>query len=128
MCGICGARTHGQNRPTLIARMLGQLQHRGPDDEGQWHGETVSLGHRRLSIMDLSPAGHQPIVSEDGRLIATVNGEIYNYPALRAELEARGARFMSNSDSEVVIHAYREYGADAFHRFDGMFEIGRAHV
>ncbi|MBO6639969.1 MAG: asparagine synthase (glutamine-hydrolyzing) [Roseitalea sp.] len=124
MCGICGARTHGQNRPTLIARMLGQLQHRGPDDEGQWHGETVSLGHRRLSIMDLSPAGHQPIVSEDGRLIATVNGEIYNYPALRAELEARGARFMSNSDSEVVIHAYREYGADAFHRFDGMFALG----
>jgi len=124
MCGICGARTRGQNRPTLIARMLGQLQHRGPDDEGQWHGETVSLGHRRLSIMDLSPAGHQPIVSEDGRLIATVNGEIYNYPALRAELEARGAKFMSNSDSEVVIHAYRAYGTDAFHRFDGMFALG----
>jgi asparagine synthase (glutamine-hydrolysing) len=101
--------------------MLPRLAHRGPDDEGLWSRHNVALGHRRLSIVDLSAAGHQPMVSAEGSLASVVNGEIYNYPDLRAELERTGASFRSHSDSEVVLHAYRAYGTAAFAKLNGMF-------
>jgi asparagine synthase (glutamine-hydrolysing) len=104
--------------------MLERLTHRGPDDEGTWQTQGVAFGHRRLAIVDLSEDGHQPMTTADGALTAVVNGEIYNYPELRRELESAGARFRSHCDSEVVLHAYRSAGAASFGRFNGMFAFG----
>jgi asparagine synthase (glutamine-hydrolysing) len=120
MCGICGCAGVEDN-PRRVAAMLERLAHRGPDDEGFWHSPELALGHRRLSIMDLSADGHQPMTTADGALTAVVNGEIYNYPQLRQKLEEGGARFRSRCDSEVVLHAYRAYGTASFGRFNGMF-------
>lgn len=123
MCGICG--TYGvADADTRVARMLSILRHRGPDDEGTYVNGPVTLGHRRLSIVDLSANGHQPLVTDDQRLAAVVNGEIYNYPELRRELEAEGANFQSSSDSEIVLHGYRAWGTASFERFNGMFAFG----
>ena len=121
MCGICGAIDSGGAAATATARMLLQMHHRGPDDEGTWSHGPVSFGHRRLSILDLSHAGHQPMITADGALALVANGEIYNYPELRRELEEGGSRFQSECDSEVILHAYRAFGTDAFRRFNGMF-------
>ncbi len=121
MCGICGVVDPHGNAAAATARMLAQMHHRGPDDEGTWSHGQVSFGHRRLAILDLSPAGHQPMVSKDGTLALVANGEIYNYPDLRRELEERGAAFSSDCDSEVLLHAYRAYGKDAFEGLNGMF-------
>lgn len=121
MCGICGVVDPHGNAATATARMLAQMHHRGPDDEGTWSHDQVTFGHRRLAILDLSPAGHQPMVSKDGTLALVANGEIYNYPELRRELEERGAVFASDCDSEVLLHAYRAYGEGAFERLNGMF-------
>src|SRR2546423_6378243 len=109
MCGICGCAGVKDN-PERVAAMLGCLAHRGPDDQGIWHNQGLTLGHRRLAIVDLSKDGHQPMTTADGALTAVVNGEIYNYPDLRHELEVDGAIFRSHSDSEVVLHAYRASG------------------
>lgn len=124
MCGICGVVGRPDER--LIKNMLARIAHRGPDDEGVYIAETssedrVGLGHRRLSIIDLSTAGHEPMSDSDGRLWLTFNGEIYNFKELRRELEGLGHRFKSNSDSEVVIYAYLEWGRDCLTRFNGMF-------
>src|SRR3954463_9024913 len=121
MCGIAGI-IDGGNRETL-ERMAGVQAHRGPDDQGvQWFaGRSAGLAHRRLSILDLSPAGHQPMANATGRRWITFNGEIYNYRELRAELAQSGHRFNSNSDTEVILAAYDEWGAVCVNRFNGMF-------
>ena len=110
--------------------MCATIAHRGPDDAGmQIHRDAgpsarVGLGHQRLSIIDLSPAGRQPMSNEDGTIWLTYNGEIYNYKDLRRELEGKGHRFRSDSDTEVVIHLYEEEGIEAVKRFNGMFAFG----
>jgi asparagine synthase (glutamine-hydrolysing) len=103
--------------------MLARLAHRGPDDAGVWSDERagVLLGHRRLAVIDVSPLGHQPMVSDDGRMAIVFNGEIYNYLELRRELEQRGVRFASNSDTEVLLYGYREWGERVVDRLVGMY-------
>ena len=123
MCGICGALAFDPaNRidPHLVKRMADTIRHRGPDDEGLHVGGQVVLGHRRLSIIDLS-RGHQPIGNEDGSVQIVFNGEIYNFQELRQDLLARGHRFQTGSDTEVIVHLYEEYGVDCLPRLRGMF-------
>jgi asparagine synthase (glutamine-hydrolysing) len=127
MCGIVGVFSHnptaaGQNGWVAAATEL--MKRRGPDDEGCWHDHHVSLGFRRLSILDLSAAGHQPMLTSDGRAAIVFNGEIYNFQALRQQLEREGVRFRSSSDTEVVLYALRQWGSAALARFDGMFALG----
>ncbi len=106
-----------------MKRMLSQMQRRGPDGSGEWYGleGTVGLGHRRLSIIDLSEAAAQPMASDDGQVVVTFNGEIYNYRELRAELEARGRHFRSRSDTEVLLHLYQLNGREMLRKLRGMF-------
>src|SRR5207248_2002861 len=99
------------------------IAHRGPDDSGHWISGNVGLGHRRLSIIDLSPAGHQPMASDDGTLWITYNGECYNYAELAAGLRRRGHRFRSHSDTEVILRLYQEHGARFLDEIDGMFAL-----
>lgn len=127
MCGIAGfllAAPTSQRPADVIHRMTAVLEHRGPDDDGVWldMGTGVALGHRRLSILDLSPAGHQPMVSAGGRYVAAFNGEIYNFLDLRRELQRRGCQFVGHSDTEVLLTAVEEWGLrPAVERFNGMF-------
>ncbi len=122
MCGICGI--HGPDASAeAVATMLSHMEHRGPDGEGSWEMPGIVLGHRRLAIVDLSERGRQPMVSADGRIAISVNGEIYNYAELRRELERHGHVFVSDCDSETVIHAWWQWGEDSFRRFNGMFAI-----
>src|SRR5262249_21705408 len=104
------------------------LQHRGPDDAGIEHfpngAHHAWLGHRRLSILDLSPAGHQPMSDESGRYWIVFNGEIYNFKGVRQSLEGRGYRFRSTCDTEILIYAYRQWGAECLERLNGMFAFG----
>ena len=118
MCGICG---FNWNDEKLVSRMADEIRHRGPDQHGVYCCDSVSLGHRRLSIIDLSEHGRQPMFNEDGSVCLVFNGEIYNFADLREELEARGHRFDGHSDSEVIVHAYEEYGTEALHKLRGMF-------
>ena len=106
-----------------LPKAVATLEHRGPDDSGMWIGENVGLGHTRLSILDLSPGGHQPMLTPDGRFAMVFNGEVYNFRALRTELEAAGYSFHSSSDTEVVLAAFAHWGIDAVQRFIGMFAI-----
>jgi asparagine synthase (glutamine-hydrolysing) len=125
MCGICGIfefERRDQIPKELVHRMSDTIIHRGPDDEGLYAGPGVGLGFRRLSIIDVS-GGHQPIANEDESLWVMLNGEIYNYPELRQELEARGHRFSTHSDTETIVHLYEEYGENCFRRLRGMFAI-----
>jgi asparagine synthase (glutamine-hydrolysing) len=103
--------------------MTDAIAHRGPDGEGHWIEGNVGIGHRRLAILDLSPAGHQPMVSADHRYLLSYNGEVYNFRELRSELEAKGYWFRSKTDSEVVLNAVAEWGVKAFNRFNGMFAL-----
>ena len=121
MCGICG--TAGFVDRDLLERMTDIIAYRGPDDSGVYVSQEarVGLGNRRLSIIDLSHAGHMPMSNEDGRLWITYNGEIYNFRELRRELEGRGHRFRSNTDTEVLIHGYEEWGVDVLPKLNGMF-------
>jgi asparagine synthase (glutamine-hydrolysing) len=122
MCGICGIvnlRNESISEDALW-RMTHRLEHRGPDDLGIEVFENVGLGHTRLSIIDLSPAGHQPMSNADRSVWITYNGELYNYQALRAELAGR-YQFRSQSDTEVIIHAYEAWGDDCVKRFNGIF-------
>lgn len=127
MCGIAGLI--GINPAASIKEMLAKIEHRGRDDEGVWTSEAIDdegrracLGHRRLSIIDPSPAGHQPMLSMDGRFILTFNGEIYNYRELREELLSRGHRFRTDTDTEVLLAAFAEWGAEeCLSRLNGMF-------
>jgi len=125
MCGVAGIiNISGEPvSPVVLKRMTDAIAHRGPDGEGQWIEGNVGLGHRRLSIIDLSPAGHQPMISVDHRYVLSYNGEIYNFKELRAELEAIGYWFRSKTDSEVVLYALSEWGYRAFDRFNGMFGL-----
>jgi len=146
MCGICGEIDFSNEniRPGPIQRMCEVLTHRGPDDEGMvflrgdrvyeakshfpadvgGRGFEVGLGHRRLSIIDLSEAAHQPMANEDGQIWVVYNGEIYNYQGLREQLEKKGHVFKSRSDTEVILHAYEEWGVECLNRFRGMFAFG----
>lgn len=107
--------------PELIQGMCDLIAHRGPDGDGVWTNGSVGLGHRRLAIIDLSPAGRQPMTTADGDLVITFNGEIYNFRELRRDLETRGYRFRSRTDTEVILAAYREWGVECLARFRGMF-------
>src|SRR5579863_9493857 len=125
MCGIAGivVAPGGALPDETIARaMTDAITHRGPDDDGIYRDDQAMLGVRRLSIIDLA-GGHQPVHNEDGSVQAVCNGEIYNYRELRGELEARGHGFSTSSDTEVIVHAYEEWGDDAFAHLDGMFGI-----
>jgi asparagine synthase (glutamine-hydrolysing) len=126
MCGICGILVYrGDGGVDLedVVRLRDAQSHRGPDDEGAWisEGREVGLGHRRLSIIDLSAHGHQPMVTRDGRLHVVFNGEIYNFRALRRELEDAGFVFDSDSDTEVILHGWRAWGLGLLDRLRGMF-------
>ena len=125
MCGVTGLiNLNGDSvSPVILKKMTDAIVHRGPDGEGQWVEGNVGLGHRRLAIIDLSPAGHQPMISADHRWVLSYNGEIYNYRELRAELEAEGFCFRSQTDSEVVLYALVLWGTDALLRFNGMFAL-----
>src|SRR6185503_5769747 len=118
MCGICGFNWSDER---LIEQMKARLVHRGPDDHGSHVAEGISLGHRRLTIIDLSEAGRQPLSNEDGTVWITFNGEIYNHLELRSRLEAKGHVFRSRSDTEAIVHAYEEYGLDFPRHLTGMF-------
>jgi asparagine synthase (glutamine-hydrolysing) len=123
MCGIAGLfNFDGSPAQTeLVRRMTDILTHRGPDSDDLYVSGPVGLGHRRLAIIDLSPAGAQPMCNEDGTIWLSFNGEMYNYMELRPELEALGHRFHSNTDTETIIHAYEEWGVECLRCFNGMF-------
>src|SRR6202050_874119 len=122
MCGIAGFVTRAPDAPpdSLLARMTGIIHHRGPDGSGFYRDPFASLGHRRLSIIDVS-AGHQPMFNEDGALWITYNGEIFNHADLRPALEQAGHRYTSRSDTETILHAYEEHGPKSLDLFRGMF-------
>jgi asparagine synthase (glutamine-hydrolysing) len=121
MCGICGYV--GVHRPELLGPMSRAMSHRGPDDAGTWSDEAqhVGLGHARLSIIDVSAAGHQPMASADGRVWLSYNGELYNFREHRKRLEERGYVFRGNSDTEVLLNLYLEYGDAFLQRLNGIF-------
>lgn len=127
MCGIAGLYAYSLEAPPpapqALARMSGQMLARGPDGAGEWYSpdQRVALAHRRLSIIDLSERGAQPMSINDGSLTISFNGEIYNYRELRAQLEARGRIFRSDSDTEVLLHLYAEKGQDMLQELRGMF-------
>ncbi len=123
MCGIAGFISEKSFNPYLINNMLSKIQHRGPDSFGIWHENDVFLGHRRLAILDLSPAGHQPMLSKDQNLIITFNGEIYNYLDIKHELDLnKNIQWVGHSDTEVILEAISFWGLEkALNKFNGMF-------
>jgi asparagine synthase (glutamine-hydrolysing) len=129
VCGICGAYQERRGDPLLlraaVTRMDASLAHRGPDDEGAWADAAgrIAVGNRRLAIIDLSPAGHQPMADPRGEVVLTYNGEIYNYPELRAELAASGYSFRGHSDTEVILALYLREGREMIRRLRGMFAL-----
>ncbi|MDD5673594.1 MAG: asparagine synthase (glutamine-hydrolyzing), partial [Chitinivibrionales bacterium] len=122
MCGIAGIAYHDRRpvSPELLRRMSQILAHRGPDDQGEFIAEGIGLSHRRLSIIDLK-TGRQPLYNEDNSLVIIYNGEIYNYRELRRDLERFNHRFRTNSDTEVVLHAFEQWGPECLSTFNGMF-------
>ena len=128
MCGIAGLISLEPER--YIGAMLQSIEHRGRDDEGVWtsgrideQGRRASLGHRRLAIIDTSQAGHQPMLSADGRYVLTFGGEIYNYRELREELKSKGHRFNTETDTEVLLAAFAEWNKECLPRLNGMFHF-----
>jgi asparagine synthase (glutamine-hydrolysing) len=124
MCGIAGIwnmRADRAPEPPELRRMVDSMKHRGPDAQGVRTFDGGGFGHARLSILDLSPESNQPFELDGGALLLTYNGEIFNYLDLRAELEALGHAFHTTSDTEVLLHAYKEWGRDAPRRFNGMW-------
>jgi asparagine synthase (glutamine-hydrolysing) len=127
MCGIVGVAARSPvDSPDVLTLMRDRLHHRGPDDAGVWWAldRRVGLANCRLAIVDLSPGGHQPMADASGRLWITYNGEIYNHGDLRHELEARGHRFLTASDTEVILESYRAWGVDCLSHLNGMFAFG----
>lgn len=120
MCGIVGFCSNKFYKENLKL-MLTSISHRGPDDEGIYNHKNVWLGHRRLSILDLSSLGHQPMISRDERYIITYNGEVYNFKKIKEDLINKGYEFNSNTDTEVILNAFIEWGIDSFKKLDGMF-------
>src|SRR5215467_15425905 len=126
MCGIAGCLAlalEADPDQAWLTRALDQICHRGPDDDGVYADSDVALGFRRLSILDLSPAGHQPMRSADGRFWMLFNGEIYNYVELAAELQEQGVTLRSNGDAEVLLETYARVGKDVVHRLRGMYAL-----
>lgn len=125
MCGIAGivARTETFDLQRAIREMTDRVRHRGPDDQGHYVHGRVALGHRRLSIIDLSAAGHQPMVAADGRHVIVYNGEIYNFVELKSELQSLGHRFCTSTDTEVILVAFSAWGRDCLSRFNGMWSF-----
>src|ERR1051326_2825801 len=128
MCGILGWIKQGRADERIFPRAVNLIRHRGPDDSGierfrdtKWE---TWLGHRRLSILDLSPLGHQPMSDDSGRYWIVFNGEIYNFKEVRKDLEARGCRFRSSCDTEILLYAYRQWGPSCLDRLNGMFAFG----
>ena len=124
MCGICGflGPGHESADPDIARRMTATLRHRGPDDEGLYANGPIALGQRRLSIIDLE-TGHQPVSNEDRTVWAMLNGEIYNHVELREGLIRRGHRFTTRSDTEVLVHAWEDFGEDCVGYLNGMFAL-----
>ncbi len=120
MCGICGVV--GAERPRAVERMSTSQTHRGPNDVGVHQDERVTLANQRLSVIDVE-GGDQPIYNEDGDVAVVFNGEIFNFPSLRADLRARGHTFSTDTDTEVFVHGYEEYGTDFFEQLNGMFGV-----
>lgn len=127
MCGICGyvnSKILGQE---ILSGMNDTMKHRGPNDSGVWEQENddyaIGMAHRRLSILDLSELGHQPMFSQNKEVVIVFNGEIYNYREIRKELQQKGYKFQSNCDTEVIISAYQEWGVECFGKLNGMFAI-----
>src|SRR5215472_7237670 len=126
MCGIAGCLALGlETGPdhAWLTRALDRIHHRGPDDDGVYTDSDVALGFRRLAILDLSQAGHQPMRSADGRFWMSFNGEIYNYVELAAELQEQGVTLRSNGDAEVLLETYARVGKDVVHRLRGMYAL-----
>jgi asparagine synthase (glutamine-hydrolysing) len=125
MCGIAGVFESAPlaPQPALLRRMIATLRHRGPDHEAVHAEEHLGLAHARLSIVDLRDCANQPMADVDGQLVIVLNGEIYNYKELRAELRTRGHRFLTDSDTEVVLEAYKEWGDEFLHRMNGMWAL-----
>ncbi len=122
MCGYVGFTNTVDNANVVLKKMMERIRHRGPDGEGQYIDDGIALGHRRLSIIDLD-AGAQPMYNEDGSLVIVFNGEIYNYKEIREKLVSAGHTFSTNSDTEVLIHGYEEYGKDLLPKLRGMFSF-----
>jgi len=125
MCGICGyinIDKRPASNPEAVKKMTEALRHRGPDDEGFFIKDNIALGHRRLSVIDLE-TGHQPLFSRDGSLSIIYNGEAYNFPEIKRVLTEKGHRFNTSSDTEVVLCAFREWGAECFEKINGMFSL-----
>src|SRR5260370_41566273 len=128
MCGIGGLLLPPATLPrdrveARLGAMIAMLRHRGPDDEGVWTDCRAGLAHARLSIIDLSPAGHQPMASADETVWITYNGEIYNFAEIKRDLGAIGYRFRSNSDTEVIVNGWHAWGPAVFTRLRGMFAL-----
>lgn len=123
MCGIVGFTNNIDNSNTVIKEMMNRIKHRGPDAEGEYIDDGIALGHRRLSIIDVSSQGDQPIFNEDGSLVLVFNGEIYNYKSIREKLTEAGHVFKTNTDTEVLIHGYEEYGEKLLNMLRGMFSF-----
>jgi len=126
MCGICGIfNLDGEPIPhRYVKSMTDAMAHRGPDDEGHYIDVNIALGHRRLAVLDLTPAGHQPMSNQEGTVILVYNGEIYNHLELKVELEALGYRFRSRTDTEVLLNGYDAWGIDVVYKLNGMFAFG----
>ena len=125
MCGICGQFNFLRGEPVCpetIRRMAGSIAHRGPDDEGYYMSGSLGFGFRRLSIIDLA-GGHQPMSDSQEKVWVIFNGEIYNFQELREELQSCGHRFRTRSDTEVIVHGYKEWGTGVFKRLNGMFGL-----
>ncbi|MCD7890877.1 MAG: asparagine synthase (glutamine-hydrolyzing) [Ruminococcus sp.] len=123
MCGIVGFTNNIDNSNVVIGEMMDRIKHRGPDAEGKYIDEDIALGHRRLSIIDVSSQGDQPLFNEDGSVVLVFNGEIYNFHGIREKLVAAGHKFKTKTDSEVLIHGYEEYGARLLDMLRGMFSF-----
>ncbi|MGN0601648.1 MAG: asparagine synthase (glutamine-hydrolyzing) [Oscillospiraceae bacterium] len=121
MCGFVGFTNNINDASIVIEKMMDRIKHRGPDSDGKYVDEQVAMGFRRLSIIDLSDKGSQPIFNEDKSIIITFNGEIYNYQDLRKELVAMGHSFYTNTDTEVLVHGYEQWGTDMLNKLRGMF-------
>ena len=122
MCGFVGFidKLNKDEKQKTIKLMADRIIHRGPDQEGYYIDDNIALGHRRLSIIDLA-SGTQPMFNEDKSIVVVYNGEIYNYQEIKKELETKGHKFATNSDTEVLVHGYEEYREELFNKLRGMF-------